>query len=139
MVFCEQESKYAQDRKKRIILIRMIPFEQDFENRQARFMFGLNKLVLPWMLGTPMPTNLPDQVFEALGIPEITPEPQGTTLDVSAEAPTDSPEEAKLRRMKLGALSQRAKVAGASAQEIEDAQDDDAPKDAVGDNAKDIG
>jgi hypothetical protein len=41
----------SQDRKKRIILIRMIPFETDFEQPQARFMFGLNKLCLCWQLG----------------------------------------------------------------------------------------
>ena len=39
----------------------MTPFEQDFEEPQARFMFGLNKLVIPWMLGEPMPANLPAQ------------------------------------------------------------------------------
>jgi hypothetical protein len=60
------ESKYAQDRKKRIILIRMISFDQDFEFPQARFMFGLNKLVLPWMLGTPMPADLVDKIVEAM-------------------------------------------------------------------------
>ena len=60
------ESKFAQDRKKRIILIRMIPFDQDFEFPQARFMFGLNKLVLPWMLGTPMPADLVDKIVEAM-------------------------------------------------------------------------
>jgi hypothetical protein len=60
------ESKYAQDQKKRIILIRMIPFEEQFEFPQARFMFGLNKLVIPWMLGTPMPANLVDQILEAM-------------------------------------------------------------------------
>ena len=52
------ESKYAQDQKKRIILIRMIPFEDQFQFPQARFMFGLNKLVIPWMLGEPMPCLL---------------------------------------------------------------------------------
>jgi hypothetical protein len=61
------ESKYAQDRKKNIILIRMIPFDEDFEYPQARFMFGLNKLELPWLLGTPMPSELPDKIAEAMG------------------------------------------------------------------------
>eukprot|EP01047_Picozoa_sp_COSAG01_P091549 COSAG01_NODE_23125_length_827_cov_3.089286_1_plen_246_part_01 len=45
------EYKHAHDRKKRIILIRMIPFDQDFEHLQARVIFGANKLVIPWMLG----------------------------------------------------------------------------------------
>ena len=74
------ESKFAKDRNKRIILIRMIPFDADFEFPQARFMFGLNKLVIPWMLGTPMPGDLVDKVLEAMEIsggaqPEPQPEP----------------------------------------------------------------
>ena len=32
----------------------MIPFDEKFEQPQARFMFGLNKLEIPWLLGTPM-------------------------------------------------------------------------------------
>jgi hypothetical protein len=44
----------------------MIPFDEDFEFPQARFMFGLNKLELPWMLGTPMPAELPDQIVAAM-------------------------------------------------------------------------
>ena len=49
------ESKFAQTQKKRIILIRMIPFGAEFEFPQAKFMFGRNMFELPWILGTPMP------------------------------------------------------------------------------------
>eukprot|EP01047_Picozoa_sp_COSAG01_P073465 COSAG01_NODE_11991_length_1820_cov_281.757118_2_plen_470_part_01 len=62
------ESKFAQSRGKKIILIRMIPFDQDFEFSQGKFMFGLNMLVLPWMLGAPMPAELPGQILEAMGL-----------------------------------------------------------------------
>ena len=60
------ESKFAQSLQKRIILIRMIPFDEKFEQPQARFMFGLNKLEIPWLLGTPMPADLPEKVAEAM-------------------------------------------------------------------------
>ena len=84
------ESKYAQDQKKRIILIRMIPFGEQFEHPQARFMFGLNKLVIPWVLGTPMPHDLVDKILEAMEIgggaqPE--PEPQPAPLSPAPASP----------------------------------------------------
>ena len=31
----------------------MIPFGEEFENPQARFMFGLNMLELPWIIDDP--------------------------------------------------------------------------------------
>ena len=40
------ECKFAQSKQKRIILIRMIPFDQEFEQLQARVIFGLNTLEL---------------------------------------------------------------------------------------------
>ena len=61
-------SKFAQSQKKRIILIRLIPFDEDFEEPQARFMFGLNKLELSWMQGEPMPADLPAQIIDAMGL-----------------------------------------------------------------------
>eukprot|EP01046_Picozoa_sp_COSAG06_P027016 COSAG06_NODE_2360_length_7005_cov_13.853026_12_plen_182_part_01 len=82
------ESKFAQDRKKRIILIRMIPFDQDFEHPQARFMFGLNKLVIPWMLGTPMPADLVDKIVDAMELgPAPAPRPAPLGLPPAAAAP----------------------------------------------------
>eukprot|EP01047_Picozoa_sp_COSAG01_P057406 COSAG01_NODE_6633_length_3569_cov_13.963689_2_plen_518_part_00 len=61
------EYKHAFGLKKRIILIRMIPFDQEFEELQARVIFNANKLVIPWMLGTPMPPDLPEQILQAMG------------------------------------------------------------------------
>eukprot|EP01044_Picomonas_judraskeda_P005374 COSAG03_NODE_504_length_7391_cov_53.058420_6_plen_692_part_00 len=67
------EAKFAQGKGKTVILIRMIPFEEKFKHLQARIMFGLNKLEVPWMLGTPMPTELPDMLMEAMGLPKWVP------------------------------------------------------------------
>eukprot|EP01043_Picozoa_sp_COSAG02_P059101 COSAG02_NODE_7468_length_2998_cov_6.109003_1_plen_804_part_10 len=70
------EYKHAFAKKKRIVLVRMIPFEQEFENLQARVIFNANRLVLPWMVGTPMPADLPDKIIEAMGLPAgAAPEP----------------------------------------------------------------
>ena len=61
------EAKFAQSRRGlRIILIRMIPFDQKFEHLQARQMFGLNKLELSWMRGKPIPKGLVDEIAAAL-------------------------------------------------------------------------
>ena len=73
------EYKHAKDRKKRIILIRMIPFDKDFDELQARVIFGANTLALPWMLGTPMPADLPRMVAEAMGLTSQGPDPEPET------------------------------------------------------------
>eukprot|EP01045_Picozoa_sp_COSAG04_P007070 COSAG04_NODE_360_length_15920_cov_50.432815_13_plen_1375_part_00 len=144
------ESKFAQSLKKRIILIRMIDVGEQFDQPQARFMFGLNKLEYRWLLGTPMPATLPGNVFAAMKIPEIieADPKEDSRLDESAEAlagsgkssepepaadaPTESQAlEAKLRTMKFSALSPRALAAGASTAEVDAARDDAAPKEAL--------
>lgn len=58
------------NKKKRIIRIRMIPFEEDFEHLQGRTFFGMNDLEIPWMLGEPMPPDLPAMIIEAMGMPK---------------------------------------------------------------------
>jgi hypothetical protein len=60
------EAKFAQTNGKNIILIRMIPFGQKFDELLARQMFGLNKLELLWEVGTAMPADLPDKIVEAM-------------------------------------------------------------------------
>ena len=62
------EYKHAFAKKKRIILLRMIPFDQEFEELQARVIFNANRLVLPWMVGQPMPLDLPLRILDALGL-----------------------------------------------------------------------
>eukprot|EP01052_Picozoa_sp_SAG31_P009221 SAG31_NODE_480_length_15108_cov_56.073423_10_plen_673_part_00 len=60
------EAKYAQYQGKRIILLRMIPWEQEFDHLQARVMFGQNKLTLDWQIGAAMPPLLCEQIVRAL-------------------------------------------------------------------------
>ena len=93
------EYKHAFAKKKKIVLIRMIPFDQEFENLQARVIFNANRLVLPWMLGTPMPADLPDRILEVMGssAPDVPPKPQPAAaasslgLPPSQPAPTPTP------------------------------------------------
>jgi hypothetical protein len=67
------ESKFAQSNGKRIILIRMIPFEQKFEHLQARQMFGVNKLCLTWIEGEPMPPTIVAEILKAIEDPSTAP------------------------------------------------------------------
>ena len=62
------EYKHAFAKKKRMILLRMIPFDQEFEELQARVIFNANRLVLPWMVGQAMPLDLPLRIVDALGL-----------------------------------------------------------------------
>ena len=59
----------------------MIPFGVEFEFLQARIMFGANKLEVPWMVGEPMPPDLPDKIIDAI---------QPATMSVQPAAPTAS-------------------------------------------------
>ena len=52
--------------QRKMILLRMIPFEQNFDHLQARVMFGMNSLVLSWMEEMPMPEGLVDDIVVAL-------------------------------------------------------------------------
>lgn len=63
------ELKYAQECKKQIIMIRMIPFEQKHEHLPARVLFGQNKLTLFWLLNTPMPPTLVDDIMKGMSQP----------------------------------------------------------------------
>eukprot|EP01045_Picozoa_sp_COSAG04_P017588 COSAG04_NODE_1565_length_6321_cov_5.077306_9_plen_546_part_00 len=68
--------------------------------KQARQMFGLNKLEIPWMVGEPMPSTLPDQIIEGMGItpaPAPAPAPVGT--------PRAPPESADAAPATLSALA----------------------------------
>ena len=72
------ESEYARNAGKKMILLRMIPWESKFDHMQARVMFGMNSLVLSWMEETPMPGDLVDGIVAALesGAPAPEPEPE---------------------------------------------------------------
>ena len=69
------ESKFAQTNGKRIVLIRMIPFEEKFEHLQARQLFGVNKLSLVWIEGEPMPDTLVGDIVKAIEDPSTAPPP----------------------------------------------------------------
>ena len=73
------ESEYARNAGKKMILLRMIPWEQPFDHLQARVMFGMNSLVLSWMEEMPMPEDLVDNIVAALesDAPPPAPEPEG--------------------------------------------------------------
>eukprot|EP01043_Picozoa_sp_COSAG02_P011565 COSAG02_NODE_428_length_22489_cov_4.690219_1_plen_849_part_00 len=64
------EHKHAKSEKKKIILIRMIPWDQKHEELQGRVIFGANKLALYWEVGTPMPSDLSVKIMESMGQPE---------------------------------------------------------------------
>ena len=69
------EYKHAFDRKKRIILIRMIPFDQDYEELQGRVIFGANTFALTWLVGSPMPACLVDDIIGAMTAVASSPSP----------------------------------------------------------------
>ena len=77
------ESMYVTNmkKKKKIILIRSIPFEDDFEYLQGRTFFGMNNLELPWMVGEPMPPDLPDEIIKGMGIKPAVQAPKIDSLD----------------------------------------------------------
>mmetsp|Transcript_22760 Transcript_22760/g.34435 ORF Transcript_22760/g.34435 Transcript_22760/m.34435 type:complete len:506 (+) Transcript_22760:160-1677(+) len=60
------ECKYAMNKNKRIIPLRMIPYDQEFEHLQARVLFGMNLLSLKWEENQPMPANVVDDILNAI-------------------------------------------------------------------------
>jgi hypothetical protein len=78
------EYQHAFSQKKRIILIRMIPFDQQYEELQGRYIFGANKLVLPWVVGSSMPPDLPAKIIEAIGLTVETPPPSSGMIRCSS-------------------------------------------------------
>ena len=81
------EAKYAQNERKRIILLRMIPWNAKHDHLQARVLFGMNSLTLEWQPGARMPITLVEDIVRALElddrhsddtqkIPEPEPEPE---------------------------------------------------------------
>jgi hypothetical protein len=60
------ECKYAQNLGKMTILLRMIPWDAHFEHLQARVAFGMNKLTLFWLPGTPLPPDVVEAIVHAL-------------------------------------------------------------------------
>ena len=59
------ESEYARNLSKKLILLRMIPWEDQYEHTQGRVLFGMNHLALTWIQGAPMPITLVDAIVAA--------------------------------------------------------------------------
>ena len=66
------ESSYVEGltgaNKKKIIRIRMIPFDEGFEHLQGRTFFGMNDMTEAWMVGERMPADLPDKIVAGMGL-----------------------------------------------------------------------
>ena len=60
------EYKHAFAMKKKIILIRMIPWDEQFQEQQARVIFNDNRLALEWQVGADLPSDLPDKIKQAV-------------------------------------------------------------------------
>jgi len=71
------ELQYAKCTGKKIILLRMIPAEEEFDHVAARGIFNMGDEheCFEWLPGTPMAPELPERIAAAMGI-----EP-GTNLD----------------------------------------------------------
>ena len=95
------ESEYARNAGKKMILLRMIPWEQTFDHLQARVMFGMNSLALSWMEEAPMPGDLVDGIVAALETPAPAPE----LLDESP-APAPAPAPAPIRQEGSGDINE---------------------------------
>ena len=109
------ESEYARNAGKKMILLRMIPWEQQFDHLQARVMFGMNSLALSWMEGTPMPEGLVDDIMAALVAEPPAPAPEDDGLSVTSSAASLRPQmsrendmTASLRRIMAGGELQAA-------------------------------
>ena len=104
------ESEYARNAGKKMILLRMIPFESQFQHMQARVMFGMNDLQLGWMEEDPMPEGLVDDIMAALVAEAPAPAPEDDGLSATSSNVSLRPQmsrendmTASLRRIMEGA------------------------------------
>ena len=58
-----RESKYAENKGKKIILLRMIDYDQEFTHWWARVLFGMNWWSNLWVEGESMPPSLLDDIL----------------------------------------------------------------------------
>ena len=77
--------QYARNAGRKMILLRMIPWEAQFQHMQARVMFGMNDLQLSWLEEDPMPDGLVDDILAALVA-----EPPASALEDDELAATSS-------------------------------------------------
>ena len=109
------ESEYARNAGKKMILLRMIPWERQFDHLQARVMFGMNDLQLGWMEEDPMPEGLVDDIMAALVAEPPAPAPEDDGLSATSSAASLRPQmsrendmTASLRRIMAGGELQAA-------------------------------
>ena len=98
-----------------MILLRMIPWEAQFQHMQARVMFGMNDLQLGWMEEDPMPEGLVDDIMAALVAEPPPPAPEDDELSATSSAASLRPQmsrendmTASLRRIMVGGELQAA-------------------------------
>ena len=116
------EVKFAQAKKKSIILLRMIPWEAEFEELQARVLFNRNMLTLEWQQGQPMPTSLVGEILKAMELPTsgVPGSPaalahETTAARSAAEAANWSRAQAEAARAQAQAQAAQAQAAAAAA------------------------
>ena len=92
-----------------MILLRMIPWDSQFQHMQARVMFGMNDLQLGWMEEDPMPEGLVDDIMAALVAEAPPPAPEDDELSATGSAASLRPQmsrendmTASLRRIMAG-------------------------------------
>jgi hypothetical protein len=84
------EYKHAFGKKKRIILIRMIPSSEEFRELQARVIFNANMMTLRWTIGTPMHPDLADRIVDAIARTRSSRSPRKLSLEMSSPRPVQS-------------------------------------------------
>lgn len=116
------ELKFAQGKHKRIILLRMIPWDEDFEELQARVLFNRNMLTLDWQQGTPMPATLIGEIVKALDLPTggtASPSHAATAEAATAQAAAEIAEaQAEAGKVRAAALHAAEQVKAAAAAEM---------------------
>jgi len=75
-----------------MILLRMIPWEAQFQHMQARVMFGMNDLQLGWLEEDPMPEGLVDDIMAALVAEPPAPAPEDDGLSETSSAASLRPQ-----------------------------------------------
>ena len=110
------EVKFAQAKRKNIILLRMIPWEDEFEELQARVLFNRNMLTLEWQPGQPMPTSLVGELLKAMDLPPTGVAGSSAALAHETEAANESRALAEAAKAHAQASAAAAKALAAQAQ-----------------------
>ena len=110
------EVKFAQAKKKNIILLRMIPWEEEFEELQARVLFNRNMLTLEWQQGQAMPPSLVGEILKAMDLPTTGALGSPTALAHETAVARSAAEAANVSRAQAEAAKAQAQAQLAQAQ-----------------------